>query len=217
MEVTKRKISKSEPKKLYNELIQKDIDAREREKIDEKREKIDGIRKYNILIILKNIDLIFTGAYLHYKHVPKETMFQGSIAEKITWRSERLDEIKRKEQNINDELFNAYFTDYQNPSGMYKKLSETKRTVNEVREDSIKKVLGKLKRIIEYAPIDDAFKIEENEQMIDVIEKILEFNNKIQSGHGLKILTPSQMLSRLPISLAQWNAGNNSEKNQKRN
>ena len=114
-----------------------------------------------------------------------------------------MDEIKRKEQNINDELFNAYFTDYQNPSGMYKKLSETKRTVNEVREDSIKKVLGKLKRIIEYAPIDDAFKIEENEQMIDVIEKILEFNNKIQSGHGLKILTPSQMLSRLPISLAQ--------------
>ena len=112
-----------------------------------------------------------------------------------------MDEIKRKEQNINDELFNAYFTDYQNPSGMYKKLSETKRTVNEVREDSIKKVL--YKRIIEYAPIDDAFKIEENEQMIDVIEKILEFNNKIQSGHGLKILTPSQMLSRLPISLAQ--------------
>ena len=29
---------------------------------------------------------------------------------------------------------------------------------------------------------------------------------------GLKLLTPSQMLSRLPISLAQLNAGNNSEK-----
>ena len=44
------------------------------------------------------------------------------------------------------------------------------------------------------------------------MEKILEFNNKIQSGQGLKILTPSQMLSRLPISLAQLKAGNNSEK-----
>ena len=31
-------------------------------------------------------------------------------------------------------------------------------------------------------------------------------------GEGLKILTPNQMLSRLPISLAQLNAGNNSEK-----
>ena len=33
-----------------------------------------------------------------------------------------------------------------------------------------------------------------------------------QEGQGLKILTPDQMLSRLPISLAQLNTGNNSEK-----
>ena len=33
-----------------------------------------------------------------------------------------------------------------------------------------------------------------------------------KSGKGLKILTPQQMLSRLPISLAQLKAGNNSEK-----
>ena len=32
-----------------------------------------------------------------------------------------------------------------------------------------------------------------------------------QQGKGLKILTPNQMLSRLPISLAQLKAGNNSE------
>ena len=35
---------------------------------------------------------------------------------------------------------------------------------------------------------------------------------KNQQGKGLKILTPSQMLSRLPISLAQLKAENNSEK-----
>ena len=35
---------------------------------------------------------------------------------------------------------------------------------------------------------------------------------KEQKAKGLKILTPSQMLSRLPISLAQLKAGNNSEK-----
>ena len=32
-----------------------------------------------------------------------------------------------------------------------------------------------------------------------------------QQGKGIKILTPNQMLSRLPISLAQLQAGNNSE------
>ena len=33
-----------------------------------------------------------------------------------------------------------------------------------------------------------------------------------QQGQGLKILTPNQMLSRLPIFLAQLKAGNNSQK-----
>ena len=34
---------------------------------------------------------------------------------------------------------------------------------------------------------------------------------KSQEGEGLKILTPNQMLTRLPIALAQVKAGNNSE------
>ena len=34
---------------------------------------------------------------------------------------------------------------------------------------------------------------------------------KEQEGTGLKILTPKQMLQRLPIALAQVKAGNNSE------
>ena len=33
-----------------------------------------------------------------------------------------------------------------------------------------------------------------------------------QQRQGLKILTPDQMLSRLPITLAQLKAGNNSQK-----
>ena len=37
--------------------------------------------------------------------------------------------------------------------------------------------------------------------------------NRIQKqGKGLKILTPQQMLTRLPISLAQLQARNNSQK-----
>ena len=44
------------------------------------------------------------------------------------------------------------------------------------------------------------------------VELILYFTEKNQSGLGLKVLTPNQMLSRLPISLSQLKLGNNSEK-----
>ena len=54
--------------------------------------------------------------------------------------------------------------------------------------------------------------IEENEKIINIVERILYFNQLEQQGLGLKILTPNQMLNRLPISLAQLKAGNNSEK-----
>ena len=35
---------------------------------------------------------------------------------------------------------------------------------------------------------------------------------KRQKGHGLKIMTPNQLITRLPILLAQKQAGNNSQK-----
>ena len=35
---------------------------------------------------------------------------------------------------------------------------------------------------------------------------------KRKKGHGLKIMTPSQLITRLPILLAQKQAGNNSQK-----
>ena len=78
------KTTKNEAKKLYNELIQKDIDALEWGKSDD-------IRKYNILDILNNLGSIFTGTYLHNKDVPIETMFEGGIKDnkinkrKIWW------------------------------------------------------------------------------------------------------------------------------------
>ena len=62
----------------------------------------------------------------------EETTFERSIAERTKLRRQRLDEIKRKEQNINNELFKKYFTDYQSPNNIYKKLSETEGAVNGV-------------------------------------------------------------------------------------
>ena len=95
---------------------------------------------------------------------------------------------------------------------MCKKLSEKKDAVNDFRVDSIKTLLSKLQTIIDYTTKDDVAKIKEIEKIIDIVEKILEFHKKIQSGQGLKVLAPNQMLSRLLISLAQLNAGTNSEK-----
>ena len=48
--------------------------------------------------------------------------------------------------------------------------------------------------------------------IVKVVKKILEINNIKQQGEVIKILTPNQMLNRLPISLAQLNTWNNSEK-----
>ena len=54
--------------------------------------------------------------------------------------------------------------------------------------------------------------IERKEKIINIVKRILYFNQLEQQDLGPKILTPDQMLSRLPITLAQLKAGNNSEK-----
>ena len=59
---------------------------------------------------------------------------------------------------------------------------------------------------------EDEKKIEQIDKILKVVKEILDFNKQNQIGKGLKILTPDQMLSRLPITLAQLKAGNNSEK-----
>ena len=69
-----------------------------------------------------------------------------------------------------------------------------------------------MKYVVKNVPKDDKLQVKENEKIIDIVERILELNSENQLGKGLKILTPNQMLSRLPISTAQLKAGNNSEK-----
>ena len=48
--------------------------------------------------------------------------------------------------------------------------------------------------------------------MVDLKSEESAAERREQKGLGLKILTPNQVFSRLPISLAQLKAGNNSEK-----
>ena len=55
-----------------------------------------------------------------------EPKTEESIAERTKLRREGIAEIKRKEENINNLVFKYYFSKYQNPSDMYKKLRKTK-------------------------------------------------------------------------------------------
>ena len=95
---------------------------------------------------------------------------------------------------------------------MIEKLENASFEKNKNMVESINKKLTKLKNIVKNMPKDKVFKVEENEKIINIIERIFELNNEKQLGQGIQILTPSQMLSRLSISLAQLQAGNKSNK-----
>ena len=81
---------------------------------------------------------------------------------------------------------------------------------NDIQVNLIKNGLRDLKEEIEDMSEQEKETKNPNE-IVDIVQINLEFNRQ-QQGQGLKTLTPNQMLSRLPISLAQLKEGNNSEK-----
>ena len=95
-----------------------------------------------------------------------------------------------------------------------KKLYETKdKTKNNELVEKIKNRWSDLKDKIKKMSEEEK-EAEKTVKILEIVEEILipDRENQKQQGSGLKILTPDQMLSRLPISLAQLKAGNNSEK-----
>ena len=116
-----------------------------------------------------------------------------------------------EEADINGELFKNYFK-FQMQSVMFKNLYNLNdREKNNLLVNTIKSRLSDLKNEIKKMS-KDVIKTKNSDEIVDIVEKIFKFNKLKQEGHGLRILMPSQMLSRLPISLAQLKAGNNSEK-----
>ena len=119
--------------------------------------------------------------------------------------------ITDEETNVNEEVFKKHFN-FQKSSDMLMLLNTTKdKTKNNdlvnIINSGLKDLKEKTKKISEAE-----IKIKDPKSIVEILEMILKFNKINQQGKGLKILTPNQMLSRLPIVLSQLKAGNNSEK-----
>ena len=109
-------------------------------------------------------------------------------------------------------MFKDYF-DLVVPSALAKKLYEAKnKNKNNELVELIKVRWSNLKDETEKMSKEE-IENKKPDKILKIVEEILNFNQlEQQKGEGLKILTPNQMLSRLPITLAQLKAGNNSEK-----
>ena len=120
--------------------------------------------------------------------------------------------VNRKETGINSELFWKYFK-FQRPADMSKAVyTANDRNENNNLVNMINSGLRDLKNEIEDMNNEIEIEIEEPDKRVDIVKKILEFNDQNQKGQGLKMLPPDQMLTKLPITLAQLKAGNNSKK-----
>ena len=119
--------------------------------------------------------------------------------------------INKEDAHVNSELFKKHFN-VKTPSLMYKVLCKTNdKEKNSELVNIFNSGLEDLKEEIKKTSKEE-IEIEKPDEIVGVVEMILDFNKQDQQGKGLKILTPNQMLSRLPITLAQLKAGNNSEK-----
>ena len=119
--------------------------------------------------------------------------------------------IENKSKDINYFLFKHYFN-FTYPSDLVKKLFEIKdKKKNNDFVEEIKNRWSKIKDEIEDMSKDER-KNKGLDKILEIVKEILKFNEQNQQGKGLKILTPNQILNRLPIALAQLKTGNDFSK-----
>ena len=146
---------------------------------------------------------------------------------------ERLEKITDLDKIVSNDLIHRYkstapdlnFDEFDNALALINKTRDGKISLTDVKnnQEKSKSYLGEIKKgsnkgkskeqknalyNIEtlYKTINEAIKFYDDYSLIMWEAKI-----KATNGKGLKILTPKQMLQRLPIALPQVKAGNNSE------
>ena len=91
-------------------------------------------------------------------------------------------------------------------------INEFDCAANKEDKEKIVKELEKIHNRVDH-DIETDGDSEHINELIDISNAITPFlYDYSKKGSGLKILTPNHMLRRLPITLAQLKAGNNSEK-----
>ena len=155
----------------------------------------------------------------------EDLKFEKSIGETVKLKNQKdnfsetpeqkdfIEYIENKSKTINYNLFKEYFN-FEPSTVLTKQLYKikNKKENNEI-VNVIKSGLIDLKHEIKNMSKEE-IENEKPDKILKIVKEIIIFNreNKKQQGLGLKILTPNQMLSRLPITLAQLKGGNNSEK-----
>ena len=110
--------------------------------------------------------------------------------------------------DINDKLFKKY----SNGKNFSSFINEFDRATNEENQEKVFKELKNINNLVEH-DIETGGDSDYIPKLFDIVNTINYFLHIYsKKGSGLKILTLNQMLSGLPISLAQLKAGNNSEK-----
>ena len=181
------------------------MSAKNKKKLDYKQLKISGDYRYS------------SDEEQEEQEEQKEQEEQEKQEEKQEKQKEESEEskflkyIENKSKDINYFLFKHYFN-FIYPSDLVKKLFEIKdKKENKDFVEEIKNSWSKIKDEIEDMSKDER-KSKGLDKILEILKEILKFNEQNQQGKGLKILTPNQMLNRLPIALAQLKAGNNSNK-----
>ena len=120
--------------------------------------------------------------------------------------------IENKSKDIGYFLFKYYFN-FEKPNDLAKQLFEIKdKKKNEDFVEEIKNRWSKSKDSIEKVPRDEK-ENEKVEKILEIVKEIVRFSRQNQQkGQSIRILKPNQMSNRLPIALAQLQAGNNSNK-----
>ena len=111
---------------------------------------------------------------------------------------EFLNKIITEEKNIYDQIFREYF-DYQSASFFVKDLYVEKQNKNEIIVKYLAESLIDLRNSINSKEIPGN---ENPIKAVNIVEKIFDFN-KQQKEEEIKILTPKQMLQKLPIVFPQ--------------
>ena len=197
----------SELKYLINDILANNIDANNVVKrLDKIRKNLSKIGNFNTLdqqITLKAYSTLVTA--LENKSNENKKCDKQREQEKVLKVFE--EQTEEQESGIEQSLFVNGFG-YQSPSYMLNDLYNLKCKERSEKIEDIEKKLEKCGQHYEKTAGNEADSLK---KIASVVDKILN-TAKNGQGQGLKILIPDQRLSRLPIFLAKFTAGNNSEK-----